>query len=86
MIILLSATVALLFAITAILYYFGLEIISKLREIMYFYEVTPLDNVEEPGINLNLLRPKSKGHKTRKPTDRSREWLSNRGSDSSEVK
>lgn len=85
MVFLLSAIVALLLGIFLVLYYFLLDIIGFLREILRFYEEIPT-SFEEHGINLTLLKPKPRGHKTRKPTDRSREWMDNRARESREVK
>lgn len=84
-VVLLFAIVALLFSIVVLFCVLGREIIRQLREIMYFYEVTPLNNEEQGCMNLTLLKPKPRGHKTRKPTDRSREWIMNRERDSREV-
>lgn len=82
---LLSAIVVLLLGIFLVLFCFLLDIMRILREILRFYEETPT-SFEEHGMNLTLLKPKPRGHKTRKPTDRSREWMDNRARESREVK
>lgn len=81
-----SVTITLSLVISVLIYVFGLGIIRLLRKIVRFYEETPNDASENAGINLMLLKPKVMGHKTRKPTDRSREWMENRAKDSREVK
>lgn len=81
---LLSAIAVLLLGIFLVLYCFLLDILAKLCEIERFYEDAPLEQEGNGGMNLMLLKPK--GHKTRKPTDRSREWITNREKDSREVK
>lgn len=83
---LLSTIVALLLGIFLVLYYFLLDIIGFLREIVRFYEDMPVDSPEHKGIDLMLLKPKAKVRKTRKPTDRSREWMENRTHENREVK
>lgn len=81
-----SVTITLLLVISVLIYVFGLGIIRYLRKIVRFYEETPNDASGNAGIDLMLLKPKVRGHKTRKPTDRSREWMENRARESREVK
>jgi hypothetical protein len=85
-VVLLSAIVVLLFVTVVLFVVFGLKILAFLRRFACFYEEKPVDIPDGRRIDLMLLRPKTSGHKTRKPTDRSREWMENRAKDSREVK
>ena len=92
-VVLLYATVVLLLAIVVLLFVGILlfyeqqkKILKNLLRILSFYEVEPLNSEDEPMMNLTLLKPKPRGHKTRKPTDRAKEWMDNRAKDSREVK
>ena len=85
MVVLLIAIVVLLVVGFIVSCVFLLDIAGNLREILRYYDETPAA-FEEHGMSLTLLKPKPRGHKTRKPTDRSREWMDNRARESREVK
>ena len=87
MIVVLSSAIVVLLFVTVVLFaVFGLKILAFLRRFACFCEEKPVDIPDGGRIDLMLLRPKTRGHKTRKLTDRSREWMENRASESREVK